>query len=62
MMGVTYGEKAGMNSKILPETVVFTFPSVLTLLPTVEDYQDEAVGFIVNSRGLLTFPIRTQTF
>lgn len=51
MMGITYGEKAGMNSKVLPESVVFTFPSVLVLLPTVKDYEED-VGYILNNRGI----------
>lgn len=52
-MSVTFGEKAGRNNKVLEESVVFTFPSVLVLLPTLEEYKDESVGFIANNRGIV---------
>jgi len=48
---IHYGDVAGRNTKILQTEVAFTFPSALILLPTVEEYSDPDVGFIVNSRG-----------
>jgi hypothetical protein len=45
------GDVAGRNRKILQTSVGFSFPSALMFLPTLDEYEDDDVGFIFDTTG-----------
>lgn len=51
------GDVAGRNKKVLQTSVGFSFPSALLFLPTIEEYNDEDVGFIFNTSGVFSLQL-----